>query len=149
MLFRSVGDKKYLKPGENSARLIYTVLTSFGASPALAEKVQAICLGVSYSGEVKDPVKVQRLVEEYPELAIVQDADRLDAIGAVGIGRAFTFGGARGQDMEGTMGHFEEKLVRLGDMMKTDVGREMARVRTERIRTMQGWWRDEVGVVQA
>lgn len=142
-LLHDVGDRKYLKPGEDASRLIHQVLTSLGAPDALAARVQTICLGVSYSGEVKDPARVAALVAEYPELAIVQDADRLDAIGAVGIGRAFTFGGAKNQSLDRAIAHFEEKLVRLEGMMKTGRGRQLARERTDRIRMMQEWWRQE------
>lgn len=148
-LLHDVGDKKYLKPGEDSSRLVHTVLTSLGAPDALADKVQTICLGVSYSSEVKDPARVTALIREHPELAIVQDADRLDAIGAVGIGRAFTFGGARNRSMDSTMAHFEEKLVKLEGMMKTDKGRELAEERTASIRLMQRWWRQETEGIEA
>jgi len=142
-LLHDVGDKKYLKAGEDASRLVFEVLRSFGASEPLADKVQAICLGVSYSSEVKDPGRVVRLIEEHAELAVVQDADRLDAIGAVGIGRAFAFGGAKNRAMDNTIEHFEEKLVRLEGMMKTAEGRKLARQRTERIELMQSWWREE------
>ncbi|KAL7944210.1 hypothetical protein V8C42DRAFT_83545 [Trichoderma barbatum] len=142
-LLHDVGDRKYLKPGEDASRMIFTVLTSLGASEDLAEKIQVICLGVSYSSEIKDLARVQELIKQYPELAVVQDADRLDAIGAVGIGRVFTFGGAKGRQLENSIEHFEEKLLKLETMMKTDVGREMARERTERLRLMQEWWRQE------
>lgn len=142
-LLHDVGDKKYLKPGEDASQLVHTVLNSLGAPDALAAKVQTICLGVSYSSEIKDPARVERLIAEHPELAIVQDADRLDAIGAVGVGRAFTFGGAKNQTMEQTIAHFAEKLVNLEGMMKTEMGKRLARERTERIRTMQEWWRLE------
>lgn len=142
-LLHDVGDRKYLKPGEDASRLVSTVLISFGAEEALAEKVQTICLGVSYSSEAKDPARVAALVAEHPELAVVQDADRLDAIGAVGIGRTFAFGGARGRTLEDTIDHFEEKLMKLEGMMKTDLGRRMARERTERLQQMQEWWRLE------
>ncbi|KAG5915238.1 hypothetical protein E4U42_000074 [Claviceps africana] len=142
-LLHDVGDKKYLEPGQDPSRLVHEVLLSLGASEPLARKVQAICSGVSYSSEIRDPEKVTRLIEEHPELAVVQDADRLDAIGAVGIGRAFAFGGARGRDMGQTMEHFEEKLVKLAGMMKTAEGRRMAVERTERIERMMEWWRLE------
>lgn len=142
-LLHDVGDRKYLKPGEDASRLVATVLLSLGASQALAEKVQAICLGVSYSSEVKDPARVAALIGEHPELAVVQDADRLDAIGAVGVGRTFAFGGARGRSLEDTIEHFGDKLVRLEGMMKTEAGRRMARERTERLLQMQEWWRLE------
>ena len=68
------------------------------------------------------------------EAACVRDADRLDAIGAVGIGRAFAYGGAHGRAMHSpdgsddstTVGHFRAKLLLLKDMMATDAGRRIA-----------------------
>lgn len=143
-LLHDVGDKKYLRPGEDPSNLIHDVLLSMGCPEPLATKVQTICLGVSYSSEIKDPARVQGLVAEHPELAIVQDADRIDAIGAVGVGRAFTFGGARNQSMDGTIGHFDEKLLRLEGVMKTEAGRRIARERTERMRMLREWWREEM-----
>ncbi|KAG5982542.1 hypothetical protein E4U43_006428 [Claviceps pusilla] len=142
-LLHDVGDKKYLEPGQDPSRLVHDVLLSLGSSEPLAQKVQAICSGVSYSSEVQDPDKVTRLIEEHPELAVVQDADRLDAIGAVGIGRAFAFGGAKGRQMGQTMEHFGDKLVKLAGMMKTVEGRRLAMERTERIESMMEWWRLE------
>ena len=69
----------------------------------------------------------------------VQDADRLDAIGAIGIGRAFAFGGSRGRrmyDPEGldktaTVEHFYDKLFKLKDLMNTQTGRTLAKQRDE------------------
>ncbi|WP_158797365.1 HD domain-containing protein [Pedobacter sp. L105] len=85
------------------------------------------------------------------ELDIVQDADRLDAIGAIGIARAFTYGGYKNRLMYDpaiapdlsmdkevyknstapTINHFYEKLLRLKNLMKTDVGLKMAAARHE------------------
>lgn len=144
-LLHDVGDKKYLKPGQDASRLIFDTLRSYGADGSLAEKVQTICLGVSYSSEIKDPSKVVALIKEHPELAVVQDADRLDAIGAVGIGRTFAFGAAKGRDLDDTIQHFEDKLLKLESMMKTDTGRALAKERTERIRLMREWWLLETG----
>lgn len=143
-LLHDVGDKKYLKPGEDANTLVLARLVDFGATKVLAYKVQRIVLGVSYSSEIEDPAAVRDSIEKYPELAIVQDADRLDAIGAVGIGRTFTFGGAKGaKDMGETIRHFEEKLERLEGMMKTEPGKRMAKERTERLKTFKRWWEEE------
>lgn len=80
-LMHDVGDKKYLLPGQDSNTLVLSTLLGFGAEEELAVTVQRIVLGVSYSSEIKDPAAVKALIERYPELAVVQDADRLDAIG--------------------------------------------------------------------
>ena len=73
----------------------------------------------------------------------VQDADRLDAIGAIGIGRAFAFGGSRdrrmhdpdGQDPTTTIQHFYDKLLLLKDRMNTQTGRKMAAQRDAYLRS--------------
>lgn len=64
----------------------------------------------------------------------VQDADRLDAIGAIGIGRAFAFGGSRGRQMHDAQGndptttiqHFYDKLLLLKERMNTAAGKRLA-----------------------
>jgi uncharacterized protein len=154
-LLHDVGDRKYLKAGENAETMIENVLLGFNADPVLATKIQTICSNVSYTNENKNPENVAAVVREFPELAVVQDADRLDAIGAVGIGRVFSFGAVKGskdyqsgRGMENTMGHFEEKLLKLGAMMKTDAGRAEARKRTERLQLFKGWWDEETGVTE-
>ncbi|KAI1270727.1 HD domain-containing protein [Xylariaceae sp. FL1019] len=143
-LLHDVGDKKYLKPGEDASTLVKELLISYGAPEELAHKVQTICLGVSYSSEVKDPARVQSLIKSYPELAVVQDADRLDAIGCIGIGRTFTFTGARtNAPMSECIQHFHDKLLKLQSMMKTDVGQQLAQERTQRMHEFLGWWDEE------
>ncbi|KAK2765418.1 hypothetical protein FQN54_008266 [Arachnomyces sp. PD_36] len=163
-LLHDIGDRKYLPPpppsethlseSERAANLVRSVLLEHGADAELAEKVQVITSNVSYSTECKDPERIRELVREYPELGIVQDADRLDAIGAVGIGRCFTFLGAKGKGKNGeewelgnAITHFGEKLERLEGMMKTESGREMAKARTERLREFRRWWEEETGMV--
>ena len=60
---------------------------------------------------------------------IVQDADRLDAIGAVGIARAFAYGGEHGRDMKDSIRHFYDKLLLLKGEMNTELGQRMAEER--------------------
>lgn len=119
-LLHDVGDHKYAQAGENPENQIAEFLLEHGADPALAMKVQLIAKNVSFSNEIKNPRMMRAVLEQHPELAIVQDADRLDAIGAIGIGRCFAFGAAKqpDRDLEGTLEHFTDKLERLETMMK-------------------------------
>jgi uncharacterized protein len=76
------------------------------------------------------------------ESACVRDADRLDAIGAIGVARAFAYGGSHGRtlhdptsaDATTTIQHFYDKLLLLEDMMATDAGRRAARRRDAYLR---------------
>lgn len=170
-LLHDVGDRKYLPQvlevvasaknpdgdrGLRADELVLQAMVSHGADVELARRVQTIVSHVSYSKEKKDPEAVRRVLEGHAELAIVQDADRLDALGAVGIGRCFTFLGAQGRqfipeggewEMENAIEHFQDKLEKLEGMMKTQTGREMARVRTQRLAEFRGWWEEEMAVV--
>ncbi len=130
-LLHDLHDHKYVSASPTATPdpcPITTLLLSHGAPGSLAETVQVVCENVSYSHEVANPQRAQAALIEHPELAIVQDADRLDALGAVGIGRAFTYGGAKGRPgevsagMQGTIEHFTEKLVRLESLMKVGTG---------------------------
>lgn len=60
---------------------------------------------------------------------IVRDADRLDAIGAVGIARTFAYGGEHGRPLGSSIDHFHEKLLKLKDGMNTATARKMAESR--------------------
>lgn len=63
------------------------------------------------------------------EACIVQDADRLDAIGAIGVARTFMYSGNNGRGIEDSLKHFDEKLLLLKDMMNTDDAKRLAEER--------------------
>ncbi|EMC96672.1 hypothetical protein BAUCODRAFT_485684 [Baudoinia panamericana UAMH 10762] len=148
-LLHDVGDKKYAQPGENAEHLIENLLANHGCPPRFVSKVALIVEHVSYSSEMKRPQLVKALISAHPELAIVQDADRLDAIGAIGIGRTFAYGAAKAAErgMQGSIDHFTEKLEKLEGMMKTDAGKQMAAERTRRLEQFRQWWDEEQSVV--
>ena len=57
---------------------------------------------------------------------IVQDTDRLDAIGAIGIARTFAYGGEHGRSLESSVQHFHDKLLLLKEEMNTEAARKLA-----------------------
>jgi len=143
-LLHDVGDHKYVQAGKANLKIV-DILVERGLGWPLGIAVQKIVDHVSYSHEIREPVITAGVLAAYPELAIVQDADRLDAIGAVGIGRCFSFGAAKmpDQPMDRAIEHFEEKLFKLEGMMKTETGKQMARQRTEVLRDFARQWEEE------
>jgi uncharacterized protein len=97
----------------------------------IKERVIAVIRNVSFStknpsGSLSDPL-----------LLVLQDADKLDAIGAIGIARAFNYGGFRNNPIylpdekpygnsKSTIGHFYDKLLKLKGMMHTATGMKLA-----------------------
>jgi len=65
------------------------------------------------------------------EARILSDADKLDAMGAVGAYRTAQYGVEHGRPIENFIGHFHEKLLKLNDMLYTDMAKEMAAKRHE------------------
>jgi uncharacterized protein len=125
-LLHDVDDHK-LSPDtcENKDRAVQ-FLKSHGIGDARIERIMNIIDTVSFSRNSGRPGSL--------EGKCVQDADRLDAIGAIGIARAFAFGGSHGRkihDPEGmdpatSIAHFYEKLLKLKDLMNTETGRILA-----------------------
>ena len=82
--------------------------------------------------EVINAVSFSRNKGKHPEsieAMIVQDADRLDAMGAIGIVRTFAYGGEHGRSLEDSVQHFYDKLLLLKDGLNTDTAKEMAEKR--------------------
>lgn len=144
-LLHDIGDRKYAKPGENVENQVSNFLISQGLTKESAEVIQTVVKHVSYTQEKRDPASVRAVLQKYPELAIVQDADRLDAIGAIGTARCFSFGAAKfpDQPMSRAIEHFEEKLYSLKDMMKTTRGMFLAMRRHAAMRNFQDQWEEE------
>jgi uncharacterized protein len=113
------------------------------AAESIIQRVETIIREVSFKG-LGVPTPVSSI-----EAALVQDADRLDAIGAIGIARTFAYGGHKGRPMHDpavppvthetfasyqqnaapTLNHFYEKLFHLKDRLNTDAARQVAEER--------------------
>lgn len=143
-LLHDISDHKLnggiLNDGGNVTRQI---LGDLGHDALFAAKVAEIVDGVSFKG-AGVPDESTSL-----EMQIVRDADRLDAMGAIGIARAFHFGGSRNRpffspnqlpnqhttfeayssDKSHTINHFHEKLLLLKDRLHTKAAKDMGESR--------------------
>jgi uncharacterized protein len=136
-LLHDIGDHKFaLHDGPSE---IHRILVREGVGQEIIDEVVSINENISFSKGRDDMPKS-------PELMIVQDADRLDAMGAIGIARAFNYGGFKGNEIydpreqivnppslgatrshsASTVHHFYDKLLILRGLMNTDTGRRMA-----------------------
>jgi len=116
-----------------SARYARGVLATLMSPPMIEEVVHAI-LAHSYSLGVE-----ARSVEAM----ILSDADKLDALGAVGIARVFHTGCRMGRGFEESIAHFKEKIVVLPDRMYYTWSRAQAEKLVRRVEDFLRWWRDE------
>ena len=143
-LLHDIADSKFHNGDEEiGPRLAKEYLQQQQVDSEVIEHVVKIIENVSFKGG-----KVSRDFSSI-ELDIVQDADRLDALGAIGIARTFNYGGFKGRALYDpqippnlnmtkeeykastapTINHFYEKLLLLKDRMNTRTGREMAEER--------------------
>ena len=97
-------------------------LREHGIRPDIEEQICEAVNAVSFS-------RNRGRIPETIEGRIIQDADRLDAVGAIGIARTFAYGGKHGRTPEASIAHFHEKLLLLKDLMNTEKAREMAESR--------------------
>ena len=97
-------------------------LTEQGVDAETADRICGAINAVSFSqNRGKRPETI--------EGQLIQDADRLDAIGAVGIARTFAYGGKHGRTPEASIAHFHEKLLLLKDLMNTEQAKALAEER--------------------
>lgn len=141
-LLHDVDDSKLSPETHEHQERAAGFLRRHNVPPETAEKICRMIRDVSFAG-------TDTAAPESLEGKCVQDADRLDAMGAIGIARAFAYGGSRGRAMydpdipfrevmsaeeyrscsSTTVNHFYEKLFRLRALMNTDTARAMAEAR--------------------
>lgn len=150
-LLHDIADAKFYDGDETvGPRKAKKFLQSLNVPNETISKILNIVRFVSFKNREEKPD------DDSLELQIVQDADRLDAIGAIGIARAFSYGGFKKREMYNpdilpntemskseykkssspTLNHFYEKLLLLKEMMNTKTGKELA---TERHSYMEGF----------
>ena len=110
-----------------------------GMDPDRIERICEVIGSVSFS-------KNRGTVPSTLEGKIVQDADRLDAMGAVGIARTFAYGGGHGRSIESSIEHFYDKLLLLKDGMNTESARKIACRRHELMESFLNEIEDEMGL---
>uniref|UniRef100_A0A1D1Z7W2 Uncharacterized protein ypgQ n=1 Tax=Anthurium amnicola TaxID=1678845 RepID=A0A1D1Z7W2_9ARAE len=145
-LLHDIGDYKYTRNLTEDTTIVERFLKEEGLDNNKKEKILGIIKGMGFKNEVADISCISCI-----EFSVVQDADRLDAIGAIGIARCFTFGGSKNNPLhdpailprtvlsketymnkdekQTSINHFYEKLLKLKDLMKTKAGRQRAESR--------------------
>lgn len=147
-LLHDIADAKFHEGDESiGPRMARDFLSSIGVEEQTISKVCYIIEEISF----KNSIGRKEETERSPELQVVQDADRLDALGAIGIARAFHYGGHKNRKIydpeispnlkmdketykksDGpTINHFYEKLLLLKDRMNTQTGKKIAARRHE------------------
>ena len=143
-LLHDISDWKFSNGDDSAgANIAQEFLTTLDVPQSIIDAVCDIILTISFKGaNVKTPMKTI-------EGKIVQDADRLDALGAVGIARTFAYGAHANQEIYNpeikpkmhssfeeyknskstSLNHFYEKLLLLSDRMNTPEGRKLAQAR--------------------
>lgn len=129
-----VSDKKLVKNAETARNDVKELLIKAIPSPAIVKQILTAMEDVSFRGSHTIPQTL--------EGKIVQDADRLDAIGAIGIARTFAYGGNKGQlihsepnefkeekCLQTSIQHFYDKLLRLKNLMNTKAAIDLAEER--------------------
>ncbi len=124
---------------EKSAAFARDLLRVAGCSDELTERVVHCILAHSYSLGVKP---------ETIEAMLVSDADKLDAIGAIGVYRVIWESGRRGRGIPETIEHYREKLSRLRNLLHLEASKRIAEALEERLRFFFEWLEDELRALE-
>ncbi|EAG1701650.1 HD domain-containing protein [Listeria monocytogenes] len=126
-LFHDYNDSKLTEDPLQATEIITTWLREKEIPKEVISKIIRIIQAVSFKNG-KNPIHASTIEEK-----IVQDADRLDAIGAIGIARTFTYGGAHNREIANqkhpentTLQHFYDKLLLIQEQLKTTTAQEIA-----------------------
>lgn len=119
-LLHDVDDHKLFSTENNQNARAFLQDQSLGQN-----KIERICTVINAVSFSKNRGKRPESLEGQ----IVQDADLLDAIGAIGIARTFAFGGKNGRSIESSLQHFHDKLLLLKDEMNTEEAKRIAEIR--------------------
>lgn len=158
LLLHDVGDRKVINQTEDDYTIAENFLRDNGVTEEIIDTVMFIIKNMSFSKSLKNKH------EDAPiEFYIVQDADRLDAIGAIGIARAFAYGGSKlrplydptisASEFETTeqyrqantssFHHFDEKLLHIKDLLNTDGAKKIAEGRHKYMQDFMTQFLDE------
>ena len=106
------------------------------------ERIEEICKNINSVSFSKNRGKVPETIEG----KIVQDADRLEAIGAIGIARCFQFGGRHGRSLENSIEHFYDKLLLVSKELNTPSAKKMAEKRDKLMQDFLKEWGEEMNL---
>ncbi len=146
LLLHDVGDRKVIKQENDDYSIAENFLKKQKVPGEVIEHVMFIIKNMSFSKSLNSQKE-----EASKEFYIVQDADRLDAIGAIGIARTFAYGGSKERPLydptkkaqkinttknykklnSSSFHHFEEKLLLLKKLMNTKTAKKIAKNRDE------------------
>ncbi len=142
-LLHDIADSKFHGGDENiGPKKSRAFLESLNLDESIIQHIENIIKNISYKNSLESNINKFKS----KELDVIQDADRLDAIGAIGIARAFNYGGFKNREIHNptielklqqskeeyknspapTINHFYEKLLRLKDQMNTKTGIQLA-----------------------
>lgn len=158
LLLHDVGDRKVIGKDEDDYTIAEAFLKNQHVDSAVIDHIMFIIKNMSFSKSLKNK-REDASIEFYT----VQDADRIDALGAIGIARAFAFGGSKSsplydpnaeikeftstkeyrQTRTSTLHHFDEKLFHIKDLLNTDTAKKIAHGRDAYMRIFKQQFLDE------